>query len=78
MVSHHPNLILTVTGIDMAFETFLTINCASSGSFNRALPPPFLAIFFTGQPILISIRNAPDDSALMAASTIEFGLWSKS
>ena len=51
---------------------------AKKGSFRRALPPPFLAIFFTGQPIFISIMNAPEDSDSLAASATAFGLLSNS
>ena len=39
----------------------------------RPLPPPFLAIFLTGQPMLMSIKKAPAPSARLAASAMACG-----
>ena len=70
---HQPSRVFTVTGIATAAATVSTIRAASSGSRIRPLPPPFMAIFFTGQPMLMSIRKAPAASARLAASAMAAG-----
>ena len=62
-----PRRILTVTGTATAPQTASTIRAARSGSFISALPSPLLTIFGIGQPILISMKSAPDSSSAIAA-----------
>ena len=62
-----PLRILTVTGTGTAFTTASTIRAAFSGSFISALPSPLFAIFGMGQPMLMSIKSAPDASSASAA-----------
>ena len=62
-----PLRILTVTGTSTAPQTASTMRAAFSGSFIRALPSPLFTIFGMGQPVLISIKSAPDASSASAA-----------
>ena len=62
-----PLRILTVTGTSTAPQTASTMRAAFSGSFIRALPSPLFTIFGMGQPMLISIKSAPDASSASAA-----------
>lgn len=62
-----PFRILTVTGTGTAFLTASTILAAFSGSRIKALPSPFPAIFGMGQPMLISMKSAPECSSASAA-----------
>ena len=62
-----PLRILTVTGTGTACVTASTIRAAFSGSRIKALPSPFPAIFGIGQPMLMSIKSAPECSSASAA-----------
>ena len=69
-----PRRIFTVTGTGEASTTAWAIRAAFSGSRIRALPSPLETIFPTGQPMLMSIRSAPEISAAMhAASAMHTG-----
>ena len=64
-----PRRIFTVTGTGEAFTTASAMRAAFSGSRISALPSPLDTILPTGQPMLMSIRSAPDSSAAMHAAS---------
>src|SRR6185503_8521162 len=68
-----PARIFTVTGMRTALAIAATTACACSGSRIRLQPALCLAIFGTGQPMLMSTMSAPMPSTICAASAIFTG-----
>ena len=80
--SSQPRRVFTVTGFFTASTIIFVIITILSGSLIIPEPAPRPAILLTGQPKLMSIRSQPwppaisaADSAILAASTIESGLF---
>ena len=63
----------TVTGIFTAFITAAMMRPARTGSFIKMAPEPVLMTFFTGQPILISIKSGRCPATNFAASAMISG-----
>ena len=72
--SSHPARIFTVTGMDTASAIAATTAAACSGVRIRLHPALCLAIFGTGQPMLMSTMSAPNPSTIRAASAIVLGV----
>ncbi len=68
--SSHPSRVFTVTGRRTASTIRRVISTISGTSRIMPDPAPRPAIFFIGQPKLMSITSGPAASARCAASTI--------
>ena len=73
LLSSHPVRIFTVTGMLTAATAALKMPAASFSSRISAEPASPLVTFFTGQPRLRSIRDAPRSSLSRAASATTLG-----
>ncbi len=72
-VASQPARIFTVTGMRTARAIAPTMAAACAGSRIRLQPALCLAIFGTGQPMLMSTMSAPMPSTIWAASAIFCG-----
>ena len=68
--SSQPRRVFTVTGFPTASTIRRVISTISGTSRIMPDPAPRPAIFFTGQPKLMSMMSGPAASAMRAASTI--------
>ena len=73
--SSHPRRVFTVTGLFTAPTIRRVISTISGTSRIMPDPAPRPAIFFTGQPKLMSMMSGPAASAIRAASTIGSTRW---